>query len=116
MYGRREHRYLDLVRRFPLRPLRSAADLDAAVAVVDELLDRADLSDPEQDYLDVLSDQIEAYEAGAVPIRPVEQLVHDRDGRVQVGGGAERAQGEPADQVQVPLPRRPYTARVEVVR
>jgi HTH-type transcriptional regulator / antitoxin HigA len=71
VYGRREDRYLDLVRRFPLRPLRSDADLDAAVAVVDELLDRDDLSDPEQDYLDVLSDLIEAYEAEAVPIRPV---------------------------------------------
>ena len=38
---------------------------------MDELLDRDQLSDPEQDYLDVLSDQVEAYEAGAVPIRPV---------------------------------------------
>ena len=69
--GKAEDRYLELVRRFPLRPLRSDADLDAAVAVVDELLDRDELSEPEQDYLDVLSDQIEAYEAEAVPIRPV---------------------------------------------
>ena len=38
---------------------------------MDELLDRDDLDDPEQDYLDVLSDLIEAYEAEAVPIRPV---------------------------------------------
>src|SRR5215217_149064 len=59
------------IRRFPLRPLRSDADLDAAVVVVDELLDQDELSEPEQDYLDVLSDQIEAYEAEAVPIRPV---------------------------------------------
>jgi HTH-type transcriptional regulator/antitoxin HigA len=71
VYGGQEDRYLELVRRFPLRPLRSDADLDAAVAVVDELLDRDHLSDAEQDYLDVLSDLIEAYEAEAVPIRPV---------------------------------------------
>jgi D-alanine-D-alanine ligase len=33
LYGKREDRYLELVRRFPLRPLRTAADLDAAVAL-----------------------------------------------------------------------------------
>jgi HTH-type transcriptional regulator/antitoxin HigA len=71
VYGRREDRYLELVRRFPLRPLRTDTDLDAAVAVVDDLLDQADLSDAEQDYLDVLSDQIEAFESEAVPMRPV---------------------------------------------
>ena len=38
---------------------------------MDGLLDQEELSDAEQDYLDVLSDQIEAYEAEAVPIRPV---------------------------------------------
>jgi HTH-type transcriptional regulator/antitoxin HigA len=71
LYGRREDRYLELVRRFPLRPLRTDTDLDAAISVVDELLDQDGLSDAEQDYLDVLSDQIEAYETDAVPIRPV---------------------------------------------
>jgi HTH-type transcriptional regulator/antitoxin HigA len=71
VYGRREDRYLDLVRQFPLRPLRSDADLDAAVAVVDSLLDQKELSAPEQDYLDVLSDLVEAYEAEGVPIAPV---------------------------------------------
>jgi HTH-type transcriptional regulator / antitoxin HigA len=71
VYGRREDRYLDLVRRFPLRPLRSDADLDAAIAVIDELLDHADLTDPEQDYLDVLSDLVDAYEDEHIPIAPV---------------------------------------------
>jgi HTH-type transcriptional regulator / antitoxin HigA len=71
VYGKREDQYLTLVRRFPLRPLRSDADLDAAVAVIDVLLDRPTLTTPEQDYLDVLSDLIEAYEAATVPIRPV---------------------------------------------
>ena len=31
VHGRGEDRYLDLVRRFPLRTLRSDADLDAAI-------------------------------------------------------------------------------------
>src|SRR4051812_2108143 len=71
VYGKREDRYLELVRRFPLRPLRADADLDAAVAIVDALIDQDELSPPEQDYLDVLSDLVEAYEATAVPMRPV---------------------------------------------
>jgi HTH-type transcriptional regulator / antitoxin HigA len=71
LYGKREDRYLELVRRFPLRPLRTEADLDAAVAVVDSLIDQNNLSAPEQDYLDVLSDLIEAYEAEAVRMTPV---------------------------------------------
>jgi HTH-type transcriptional regulator / antitoxin HigA len=75
VYGKREDRYLELVRRFPLRPLRSDADLDAAVAVIDSLVDQDELSAPEQDYLDVLSDLVEAYEAEAVPMR----LVGDAD-------------------------------------
>lgn len=71
LYGKREDRYLELVRQFPLRPLRSDADLDAAVAVIDALIDQDELSAPEQDYLDVLSDLVEAYENEAVPIKPV---------------------------------------------
>jgi HTH-type transcriptional regulator / antitoxin HigA len=59
VYGKTEDRYLELVRRFPLRPLRTGADLDAAVAVIDALVDRPRLSSPERDYLDVLSDLIE---------------------------------------------------------
>ena len=71
VYGKTEDRYLDLVRRFPLRPLRSDSDLDAAIAVIDALIDQPRLTAPEQDYLDVLSDLLEAYEAEMVPMRPV---------------------------------------------
>lgn len=71
LYGNREDRYLELVRRFPLRPLRTAADLDAAIVVIDSSIDRGNLSAPEQDYLDVLSDIVEAYENDVVPIAPV---------------------------------------------
>jgi HTH-type transcriptional regulator/antitoxin HigA len=58
-------------RQFPLRPLRSGPDLDAAVDVIDALLDRPQLTTPEQDYLDVLSDLVEAYEAETISMRPV---------------------------------------------
>src|SRR5438034_531118 len=68
VYGKTEDRYLDLVRQFPLRPLRSDADLDAAVAAIDGLLDRPKLTAPERDYLDVLSDLVEAYEAETIPM------------------------------------------------
>jgi HTH-type transcriptional regulator / antitoxin HigA len=71
LYGKREDRYLELVRAFPLRPIRTNAELDEAVAVVDSLIDQDELSAPEQDYLVVLSDLIETYENEAVPMKPV---------------------------------------------
>ena len=71
VYGKTEDRYLDLVRQFSLRPLRTEADLDAAIAVVAALIDRPTLTAPEQDYLDVLGDLVEAYEAEAVPMTHV---------------------------------------------
>jgi len=36
--------YLSLIRRFPLRPLRTDAELDAATAIIEELTDRGDVS------------------------------------------------------------------------
>jgi HTH-type transcriptional regulator/antitoxin HigA len=71
VYGKTEDQYMDLIRRFPLRPLRTEADLDAAVEVIDDLIDRATLTTAEQDFLDVLSDLIEAYERETIPISPV---------------------------------------------
>jgi HTH-type transcriptional regulator / antitoxin HigA len=71
VYGKTEDRYLDLIRRFPLRPLRTDADLDAAVTIIDDLIDRDTLTAPEQDYLDVLSDLVEGYENETIPMRPV---------------------------------------------
>lgn len=62
--------YLELVRRFPLRPLRSDEELDRAIAVVDDLTDRAELAEAEGDYLVVLSDLIRQYETTAHPIEP----------------------------------------------
>lgn len=61
-------RYLELIQTFPLRPLRSDAELDRAVAVIDRLVTRAKLSAGERDYLDVLSDLVHKYETTANPI------------------------------------------------
>jgi HTH-type transcriptional regulator / antitoxin HigA len=60
--------YLELVQRVPLRPIRSDDELDRAIEMVDELIDRDDRGEDERDYLDVLSDLIERYEAEAHPI------------------------------------------------
>ena len=54
--------YFELVRRFPLRPIRSEQDLDRAIAVVDSLIDKGELSQDEDDYLDVLGDLVRKYE------------------------------------------------------
>jgi HTH-type transcriptional regulator / antitoxin HigA len=57
-----EPAYLTLIRRFPLRPIRTDAELDAASTIIDELTERDDLSPAESDYLDVLGDLVEKYE------------------------------------------------------
>ena len=61
-------KYLKLVRRFPLRPLRSDEELDQAITVINSLLDRDDLDPAEADYLDVLGDLVERYETEEHPI------------------------------------------------
>jgi HTH-type transcriptional regulator/antitoxin HigA len=59
--------YFELVRRFPLRVVRDDKELDRAVKMVDELIDRDDLDSGEQDYLDALSTFVEKYEAERFP-------------------------------------------------
>jgi HTH-type transcriptional regulator/antitoxin HigA len=63
--------YLELVRQFPLRPLRSDKELDRAIAMIDSLLDRDRLGPAEEDYLDVLGDLVERYEDQSHPIPDV---------------------------------------------
>jgi HTH-type transcriptional regulator / antitoxin HigA len=61
-WGEADPAYLTLIRRFPLRPIRTEAELDAAAAIIDELTGLDDLSSTESDYLDVLGDLVEKYE------------------------------------------------------
>ena len=60
--------YLSLVRGFPLRPIRTEAELDRAIAMVDTLSDRAELAEYERDYLLVLSGLIKKYEDDHYPV------------------------------------------------
>jgi HTH-type transcriptional regulator / antitoxin HigA len=63
--------YMSLVARFPLRPLRSDRDLDRAASIANALAIRDDLTQGETDYLDVLTDMIEKYEAIHYPVHHV---------------------------------------------
>jgi HTH-type transcriptional regulator/antitoxin HigA len=56
--------YLDLVRRFPLRPIRNRTDYDRAMEIVQELTARADrgVSADENDYADVLARLVRDYD------------------------------------------------------
>jgi HTH-type transcriptional regulator/antitoxin HigA len=59
--------YLDLVKRFPLRPLRSTAEYDAAVAILDSLFGRDDLSAGRRQYVDALATFVEEYDKEHYP-------------------------------------------------
>lgn len=65
-----DDRYFELVRKFPLKSLQSEEELDRAIAVVNQLVDRGfeNLSPGEEAYLDVLSDLVEKYEDEHHPI------------------------------------------------
>ena len=78
-------RYLELIRQLPLRPIRSEEELDIAIAMVDSLIDRDELTSDEDDYLDVLSDLVRKYETEHHPMPPVSDaemlrhLIESRD-------------------------------------
>ena len=63
--------YLALIRELPLRPIRTEAELDRAIDMVDALGDRKTLAPDEHDYLLVLSELIEKYEDERYPIPAV---------------------------------------------
>jgi HTH-type transcriptional regulator/antitoxin HigA len=69
-----ERAYLALIREFPLRPIRSEAELDRAIAMVDALSDRKSLTPDEHDYLLVLSGLIEKYEDKRYPISAISRV------------------------------------------
>lgn len=87
-------RYLDLVRQFPLRPIRSDDELGRAIDVVNSLIDQDELGLDEADYLEVLGDLVEKYETEHHPIPPVsdaEMLRHliEAKGTTQAAVAAE---------------------------
>lgn len=62
--------YLKLVAEFPLVSIRSEKQLDAAQAVLDNLLAKGTLEPGEEMYVDALSDLVAAYEDVHYPIEP----------------------------------------------
>ena len=63
--GKLSKKYLDLIRAFPLRPIRTDAELRQAEKVLHALVDTESLSVLEQDYLLILGNLIEEYEEKA---------------------------------------------------
>jgi HTH-type transcriptional regulator/antitoxin HigA len=67
-------KYLALVRKFPLRPIRSEEENETALAMLESLGDRQRvraLAPEEQDYITVLAKLIEEYENTRYPRGPV---------------------------------------------
>jgi HTH-type transcriptional regulator / antitoxin HigA len=61
-------KYRELIERFPLRPIKTEEDSNAADVIQTELFRRADnLSEDERDYLDVLNVLIRNYDQVAYP-------------------------------------------------
>ena len=67
----RQDRYLEWIREFPLRPIRSDKELRDALSVIDRLLDANQLVREEQDYLDVLGGLVQRYEQERHPMPQV---------------------------------------------
>jgi HTH-type transcriptional regulator/antitoxin HigA len=78
--GRDNDRFLDLVRQFPLRPIRTKREYAAATRILDKMAIRGEeeLNKDELDYLDVLTDLVEAYDTANYPepdeATPLERL------------------------------------------
>lgn len=71
LYGKGQVRYLELVSKFPLRPINTEEELDAATEVIHELIDQETRSKAEDDYLDVLTRIVEKYEEVHYPMEDV---------------------------------------------
>jgi HTH-type transcriptional regulator/antitoxin HigA len=76
--------YFQLIRRFPLRPIRSERELAEATRIIDELIAYEQRSPGADAYLDMLSDLVEKYEnehhpvSDASPVEMLQFLIEDR--------------------------------------
>lgn len=55
--------YTELLTSFPPRPIKSEDDFEKTQAVIDKLLDKEELTEEEEDYLDLLGMVIYEYES-----------------------------------------------------
>lgn len=62
--------YLELIQVFPLASIKSEEHLEAAQAIMDQLLAHDNLDDGEEMYLGALGDLVAAYEDEHYPIAP----------------------------------------------
>lgn len=71
--GKPEERdeYMELIQRFPLKPIRDDDELACATAMLDSLLDCDSLTVEAEEYLEVLEGLIEKYEREHHAIPPV---------------------------------------------
>jgi HTH-type transcriptional regulator / antitoxin HigA len=72
--------YMDLIGQFPLRPIRTAAQYAQASKVMDKLAVRGEgnLDAGQRDYLDVLTDLVEAYDDKRHPMPPDNRSPHEK--------------------------------------
>jgi HTH-type transcriptional regulator/antitoxin HigA len=73
--------YLDLVKRFPIRPIRGKDEHRAAGEILDTLIGRTDLSPGQRDYVAALARFVEDYENNHArqameKLTPIEILKH----------------------------------------
>lgn len=61
-------RYIDLLQKFPPRPIKSEAELLATQKIIDALLDSDEITAAQQDYLNLLGILVHEYEEKQVPI------------------------------------------------
>ncbi|MEC4804615.1 MAG: transcriptional regulator [Jaaginema sp. PMC 1080.18] len=68
MLSTQSNRYLELLQKFPPRPIKLEEDLLATQAVIDTLLDSGDMTPEEQEYLNLLGILVYDYEEKSVLI------------------------------------------------
>jgi len=64
-------KYLELIKEFPLRRIKTDSDLRKAESVAEKLISGGHLSAAEEDYLQILGNLIHEYEAVAYPVDPL---------------------------------------------
>ncbi|MFB2768048.1 type II toxin-antitoxin system HigA family antitoxin [Pelatocladus sp. BLCC-F211] len=68
MFAAKSDSYIELLHKFPPRPIKSEADLLAVQEVIDGLLDSGEITSDEQDYLNLLGILVHEYEEKYVQI------------------------------------------------
>ncbi|NJL55013.1 transcriptional regulator, partial [bacterium] len=68
MFTTEPNSYIELLQKFPPRPIKSEAELFAVQEIIDTLLDSGEITPEKQDYINVLGILIHEYEGKHVPI------------------------------------------------